>query len=143
MPKLATAMPLPELYTAVIGAMKPKEDPRYDGRMFLLINRNRAVENAVKNSVVDGSKWVRIGTRNVAPNMATTCCAPISIVRGQVRRSLGSTTSPGPKVLPLPCSFQWNMVQYITIVRPSLFGHFGMMDIIGIGKVYVIPIVLY
>ena len=109
MPKLATAMPLPELYTAVIGAMKPKEDPRYDGRMFLLINRNRAVENAVKNSVVDGSKWVRIGTRNVAPNMATTCCAPISIVRGQVRRSLGSTTSPGPKVLPLPCSFQWNM----------------------------------
>ena len=30
---------------------------------------------AVKNRVVDGSKPVRIGTRNVAPNMAMTCCA--------------------------------------------------------------------
>lgn len=57
---------------------------------------------AVKNRVVDGSKPVRIGTRNVAPNMAMTCCAPISAVRGHVRRSSGSTTSPGFSVLPSP-----------------------------------------
>lgn len=56
MPKLATAMPLPEEYTAAIGAMKPKEEPKYEGSTFLLINRNSAVENAVKKRVVEGSK---------------------------------------------------------------------------------------
>ena len=76
--------------------------------MFLLISRNSAVDMAVKNRVVDGSKPVRIGTRNVAPNMAMTCCAPISAVRGQVSLSSGSTTSPGFSVLPLPWSFHVN-----------------------------------
>ena len=76
--------------------------------MFLLISRNSAVDMAVKNRVVDGSKPVRIGTRNVAPNMAMTCCAPISAVRGQVSLSSGSTTSPGFSVLPSPWSFHVN-----------------------------------
>ena len=76
--------------------------------MFLLMSRNSAVDIAVKNSVVDGSKCVRIGTRNVAPNMAMTCWAPMPMVRVQVSRSSGSTTSPGASVLPSPCSFHVN-----------------------------------
>ena len=72
------------------------------------MSRNSAVDIAVKNSVVDGSKCVRIGTRNVAPNMAMTCWAPMPMVRVQVSRSSGSTTSPGASVLPSPCSFHVN-----------------------------------
>lgn len=44
------------------------------------------------NSVVAGGKPVSTGTRNVAPNMATTCCVPRPMVRGQLRRSFGATT---------------------------------------------------
>ena len=121
MPKDATAMPLPELATAAIGAMKPKLEPRYDGSRFLLMSRKSAVENAVKNSVVDGSKPVRIGTRNVAPNMATTCCAPMPMVRGQVRRSFGSTISPGLSVFPFPWSVHVNICfNDVTISSPFL-----------------------
>ena len=56
----------------------------------------------VKNSVVDGSKPVSNGTRKVAPNMATTCWTPMPIVRGQVSRSPGATTSPGAIERPSP-----------------------------------------
>lgn len=42
--------------------------------------------------VVDGGKPVRTGTRNVAPNIATTCCAPMPMVRPQSSRSPGATT---------------------------------------------------
>ena len=58
-----------------------------------------------KNRVVAGGMPVMIGTRKVAPNMATTCCIPIPTVRGQVSRSSGLTTSPGRTDLPLPWSF--------------------------------------
>ena len=81
----------------------------------------KGVENAVKNSVVDGSKPVRIGTRNVAPNMATTCCAPMPMVRGQVRRSFGSTISPGLSVFPFPWSVHVNICfNDVTISSPFL-----------------------
>lgn len=76
--------------------------------MFLLISRNSAVDMAVKNRVVDGSKPVRIGTRNVAPNMAMTCCAPISAVRGQVSLSSGLDDLAGLQRLPSPWSFHVN-----------------------------------
>src|SRR3712207_3921525 len=58
-----------------------------------------------KNKVVAGGMPVMMGTRNVAPNMATTCCIPTPMVMGQVSRSPGATTSPGRTDLPLPCSF--------------------------------------
>lgn len=57
---------------------------------------------AVKNRVVDGGKPVSSGTRNVAPNIATTCWAPMPIVRGHVIRSSGRTISPGRIVFPSP-----------------------------------------
>ncbi len=44
------------------------------------------------NSVVVGGKPVSTGTRNVAPNIATTCWAPMPMVRGQLSRSSGATT---------------------------------------------------
>src|SRR5690349_20426918 len=47
------------------------------------------------SSVVAGGKPVRTGTRNVAPNIATTCCAPRPKVRGQLTRSPGATTKSG------------------------------------------------
>ena len=28
------------------------------------------------------------------------------------------------------CSFQRDVIQYVTIIRPSLFGHFGVVDVI-------------
>ena len=84
--------------------------------LFLLISRNSAVDIAVKNRVVDGSKPVRIGTRKVAPNMAMTCCAPIPAVRTQVRRSSGSTTSPGASVLPSPCNCHWKILDITTLL---------------------------
>ncbi|BDO40800.1 hypothetical protein CELD12_02900 [Cellulomonas sp. NTE-D12] len=61
---------------------------------------------AEKNRVVCGEKPVSSGTRKVAPNIATTCCRPIPVVRGQLSRSPGDTTAPGAIVRPSPCSFQ-------------------------------------
>ncbi len=43
--------------------------------------------------VVAGGKPVNTGTRKVAPNIATTCWAPMPRVRGQLSRSSGATTS--------------------------------------------------
>ena len=59
-----------------------------------------------KNSVVAGGNPVSSGTRKVAPNIATTCWAPMPIVIGQARRSLGATTEPGLMLLPSPCRRQ-------------------------------------
>lgn len=60
-----------------------------------------------KNSVVVAGKPVRIGTRNVAPNIATTCWRPSPIVAGQASRSSGRTMSPSAIARPSsPCSFQ-------------------------------------
>ena len=42
--------------------------------------------------VVAGGKPVSTGTRNVAPNIATTCWAPMPMVRAQLSRSSGATT---------------------------------------------------
>ena len=46
------------------------------------------------SSVVAGGKPVSTGTKNVAPNIATTCWAPSPMVRGQLSRSPGATTKP-------------------------------------------------
>ncbi len=59
----------------------------------------------LKSRVVETGKPVSVGTRKVAPNIATTCCAPIAMVAGQDRRSSGVTTVPGSTVRPSPCSF--------------------------------------
>ena len=82
------------------------------------MSRNPTVPTAEKNSVVAGEKPVRSGTRNVAPNMATTCCIPIPMVRGQVRRSSGSTTSPGRTVFPLPCNRHPMALMSLPSVKP-------------------------
>ena len=58
-----------------------------------------------KSRVVAGGMPVMMGTRNVAPNMATTCCMPMPMVRGHASRSSGATTWPGRMDLPLPWSF--------------------------------------
>ncbi|BBY49766.1 hypothetical protein MARA_32340 [Mycolicibacterium arabiense] len=55
--------------------------------------KNRIVPMPENSSVVAGGKPVSTGTRNVAPNMATTCWAPIPMVRGQLSRSSGATTA--------------------------------------------------
>ena len=60
----------------------------------MVINKKSIVPIPEKNKVVVGDMPVRIGTRKVAPNMAAICCKPIPIVRGQLRRSSGATTSP-------------------------------------------------
>ena len=78
----------------------------------------------VKNSVVAGENPVSSGTRKVAPNMATMCCEPIPMVRGQDRRSWGCTTSPGPMDLPSPCSFQ--------VKGPVLSGFPGFLGFLGL-----------
>lgn len=57
----------------------------------MVMRRKSSVPIAVKNRVVDGGNPVSSGTRNVAPNMATTCCAPTPTVRGQLNRSSGRT----------------------------------------------------
>ena len=43
------------------------------------------------------------GNTNVAPNIATTCCAPKPTVRPHESRSSGATACPGGGVLP-PCT---------------------------------------
>ncbi|MNI70991.1 hypothetical protein D3C73_1268400 [compost metagenome] len=58
-----------------------------------------------KSRVVAGGMPVMMGTRKVAPNMATTCCMPMPMVRGHASRSSGATTWPGRMDLPLPWSF--------------------------------------
>ena len=56
--------------------------------------RKRRVPTPEKKIVVVGGRWVMIGTRNVAPNIAAICCRPVPIVIGQLSRSLGETTPP-------------------------------------------------
>jgi hypothetical protein len=53
-------------------------------------------------------KPMRIGKTKVAPNIATTCCAPSPIVLPHDKRSSGATTSPGASRCPSPLSFQPN-----------------------------------
>lgn len=60
-----------------------------------------------KNSVAVTGNPVIVGTRNVAPNIATTCWAPSPMVRGHVSRSPGRTISPSRMVLP-----SWWSVQF-------------------------------
>jgi hypothetical protein len=55
-----------------------------------------SVPTPEKKIVAVGGNPVRTGTRNVAPNIATTCCMPMPMVSGQTRRSSGRTTSFGP-----------------------------------------------
>src|SRR5215217_1810845 len=47
-----------------------------------------------------GLSPITIGNTKVAPNIATTCCAPRPTIRGQDRRSSTRTTAPGGGVLP-------------------------------------------
>ena len=56
--------------------------------------------------MVVGGKPVRTGTRNVAPNIATTCWAPKPIVRGHESRSSGRTMASVATVRPSPCRVQ-------------------------------------
>ncbi len=49
-----------------------------------------------------GSSPMMIGKTKVAPNIATTCCAPMPTVRGHDKRSSGATASPNGGVLPSP-----------------------------------------
>src|SRR6187200_278392 len=54
--------------------------------------RNSTVPTPENSSVVAGGKPVSTGTRKVAPNIATTCWAPMPMVRAQLSRSWGATT---------------------------------------------------
>lgn len=56
------------------------------------MTRKSSVPRPENNSVVAGGKPVSAGTRKVAPNIATTCWAPMPTVRGQFSRSSGATT---------------------------------------------------
>lgn len=96
----------PPAFAASTGAMKANDEPRYDGTRLRVSSRNSSVPRPETNSVVAGGNPVMSGTVNVAPNIATTCCAPMPTVRGQDRRSCGWTTSPGRIVRPSPCSVQ-------------------------------------
>ena len=49
-----------------------------------------------------GSSPMTRGKTKVAPNMATTCCAPMPMVSGHDNRSSGATASPNGGVLPSP-----------------------------------------
>jgi hypothetical protein len=53
-----------------------------------------------------GSRPMMIGNTNVAPNIATTCCAPTPIVLGQDSRSSGLTGVPSGRGLSIPTGFQ-------------------------------------
>src|SRR5690349_19207658 len=52
-----------------------------------------------------GSRPITTGKTNVAPNIATTCWAPMPTVLTHESRSSGLTTSPGASPRPSPCSF--------------------------------------
>src|SRR5690348_1604830 len=56
------------------------------------MTRNSTVPIPENSSVVAGGNPDSTGTRNVAPNIATTCWAPMPMVRGQLSRSSGATT---------------------------------------------------
>ena len=71
-----------------------------------MMKTNSKVPIPENNKVVLGEKPVMIGTKKVAPNIAAMCWVPIPIVRGQLSRSLGPTTSPDATVFPSPCSVQ-------------------------------------
>src|SRR4051812_32555586 len=52
-----------------------------------------------------GFRPITTGKTNVAPNIATTCWAPMPTVLPHESRSSGLTTSPGAGPPPSPCSF--------------------------------------
>src|SRR4029079_10093349 len=52
--------------------------------------RNSTVPTPENSRVVAGGKPVSTGTRKVAPNIATTCCALMTMVRAQLSRSWGA-----------------------------------------------------
>ena len=53
------------------------------------MSRNSSVPMPEKSRVVETGKPVSTGTRNVAPNIAMTCCAPIATVARPVQALVG------------------------------------------------------
>src|SRR4051812_39539650 len=62
------------------------------------MSRNRIVQTPEKKMARFGSRPMTIGNTKVAPNIATTCWAPIPTVLPQGSRSSGATGSPGAGV---------------------------------------------
>ena len=69
-----------------------------------VISRNSIVASPESRIARLGSSPMSTGKTNVAPNMASTCCAPRPTVRPHDSRSSGRTTSPGAGARPSPCT---------------------------------------
>jgi hypothetical protein len=59
--------------------MNAKLEPRYDGTLPPVIRKNTSVPTPDISTATLGSKPISSGASTVAPNIATTCCAPIAI----------------------------------------------------------------
>ena len=72
--------------------MNAKLEPRYDGTLPPVIAKNTSVPTPDISTATFGSKPISSGASTVAPNIATTCCAPIATVCGHGSRSSGAIT---------------------------------------------------
>src|SRR6476646_2916373 len=70
------------------------------------MSRNRIVQTPDIMIARVGFSPMMIGKTNVAPNIATTCCAPTPTVFGQDSRSSGFTGVPRGRGLSIPTGFQ-------------------------------------
>src|SRR6478609_10434173 len=95
----------PEARIATTAPTNDADVPRYDGILLATTSRNRIVQTPDIMIARLAFKPMINGKTNVAPNIATTCCAPTPIVLGQDNRSSGRTTSPSDRGLPSPTSF--------------------------------------
>ena len=93
---------------AVRGARSGEGCNEREGRTQVGGTRPRVMSRKRTVPIPGRTGWLPAGNRSVAasrkvaPNIATTCCAPIPIVIGHARRSLGATTEPGLTVRPSP-----------------------------------------
>src|SRR6476469_9360163 len=80
--------------------------------------RNSSVPMPENSRVVAGGKPVSTGTRNVAPNIAPTCWAPMPMVFGQLSRSSGATTNVSSVLLATGFQLSGITLRLHTMERP-------------------------
>ncbi len=85
---------------AATAATKEADVPRYEGTFPLTISRKMIVATPDIITARFGLSPMIAGNTNVAPNIATTCCAPRPAIRSEESRSPGRTTAPAGGVRP-------------------------------------------
>lgn len=116
MPKLATAMPLLAVVTAVIGAMKP-EGRAQIARQHVPVDQQKQCGGHSREEQGGGRVEARQNRHQEGgtEHGDDVLCADTGGAHPS-QTFIGSTTSPGASVLPSPCNCHWKILDITTLL---------------------------